>query len=350
MASRKSERLSIVSAVMPLRGLVMRMTLIFLLFAVGATVIYVRSNEEHVSMLRAEVMDIVTKVVDVLSLPVRGVIAVKESIFDAVNVYTENEFLRRQNQRLIHMQSMATQLAVENAKLRGLLNFVPEPELQFVTARVIMEVSNSLGRAAMVNAGSRDGLEKGQIVVNDKGLVGRILEVGDTSSRVLLITDINSRVPVISSITEERGILTGNNLDNPLMKHIPIATQMEAGETITTSGDGEYYPSGLPVGTVKEMREKEAVIQPFVNVGKLEYVNIIQFKHTRLTPKADKAKKPAAKSDTVKEAPKTEPTKTETPKTETKKASAPTAHVPSDAPVTTPPPAPIDTPAPAAAH
>ena len=58
----------------------------------------------------------------------------------------------------------------------------------------------------MLNAGSRDGVEKGHAVIDGTGMVGRVVEVGQRSARVLILTDLNSRIPIMVGTTGDRAI------------------------------------------------------------------------------------------------------------------------------------------------
>src|SRR5690606_4385105 len=118
-----------------------------------------------------------------------------------------------------------------------------------IATKILGDSSGPFIRSALVNAGETHGVLKGQIVINYNGLVGRIIEVGSKTSRVLLITDINSRIPIITASSRERGIVVGNNTDLLSLLYLPEDTRVQIGEIIFTSGDGESFPSGVPIGT-----------------------------------------------------------------------------------------------------
>jgi rod shape-determining protein MreC len=278
MAQRRTDKVTILGAVLPLRFLLQRLTLFFMVALAVSIIFLSRSDNPQVVKARTQVMDAVVPVVYAVSKPVEFVVYLKDSVHNIIFVYQENRTLKQQNARLLHIQNLAAQLQTENQRLRNMVNFVPEPSLEFVSARVVTDTSGPFVRAALVNAGTENGVDKGYVAVNEKGLVGRVVDVGATSARVLLLTDINSRVPVVTSKSKERGILMGNNEALPQMTHHRAENEIKVGETIVTSGDGQFFPSGMPVGIVKEVKEGHVLIEPFVRSSQLQYVNIADYK------------------------------------------------------------------------
>src|ERR1700674_4724311 len=109
----------------------------------------------------------------------------------------ENARLRDENERLRRWQSIALTLDAENQQLKAAMHWIPDPEASYVTGRVVADAGGVYAKAVLLSIGPNHGLRKGQIALDERGLVGRITEVGSRTARVLLITDMNSRGPVI---------------------------------------------------------------------------------------------------------------------------------------------------------
>lgn len=278
MAGRRTPRITISQAVLPLRVLFYRSTLLFFLAAAIALIIFSKSGNPAITKVRTQVADVLSPIVAVLSSPVTAAASLAEGVREAIFIYEENSLLRRENARLMRIQAVVAKLEAENTQLRQLLSFVPEGATSYTTARVVSGHSGHHVRMAMVNAGAEHNVTRGQVVVNEQGLIGRITEVGNHSSRIMMLTDINSRVPVITNKTRERAILTGTNTQFPLMAHLPLDSRVQPGETVVTSGDGKFFPVGVPVGTIHTVSEKGVTLEPFVEWGRLEYVNIVSYK------------------------------------------------------------------------
>ena len=113
-----------------------------------------------------------------------------------------------------------------------------DPDLRAVTARVLTDHDYAFFKSIMINAGQTDNVEKGHPVVSGDGVVGRILEAGEQTSRVLLITDINSRIPVYLEKSGYHAILAGQNTGALKIDHLPADTMLKDGEYVLTSGKG----------------------------------------------------------------------------------------------------------------
>ena len=117
----------------------------------------------------------------------------------------------------------------------------------------------------MINKGSVDGTFLGQAIVDAHGVMGQVIEVTPVSSRVMLVTDSSSRVPVQNNRTGYRAIAAGTgNPDQLELLHIPDTADFKEGDLLTSSGLGQRYPAGYPLGKVKQVIHKPG--QPFAVV------------------------------------------------------------------------------------
>jgi rod shape-determining protein MreC len=130
----------------------------------------------------------------------------------------------------------------------SLLNLQGEPEPGSVTARAVREVDGPFAQTRLVNAGAAQGVVEGGIAINEKGLVGRVIDVGQRSSRILLVTDYNSRVPVVGEVSGVRALVFGERDGDGMLTDLPERPDFVEGERILTSGEGGLFPMGLPVG------------------------------------------------------------------------------------------------------
>ena len=120
-------------------------------------------------------------------------------------------------------------------------------------------------------------VRKGQVVLSNRGVVGRIEQVGKLYSKIILITDINSKIPVMVERTRVRGILTGDNTPTPKMVFIPLEAELTVGDRIVTSGVAGTFPAGLPVGKISSIEKNNVKIKTFTNLERLEYVKIVDY-------------------------------------------------------------------------
>lgn len=262
--------------VAPVRGLAQRFAFPFLILAAFGLMLFGKAETVMVERLRADAVDIVSPILAGLSRPLATVADMAEAGGRLVDLHAENRRLRAQNRRLLRWQQAARSLAAENESLRRLLDYAPGPEARSVAARVIAKSGGVFARTVLVDAGERHGVAKGQTVVADRGLVGRIVSAGSLSARALLVTDLNSRIPVLVERSRARAILAGDNRPRPRLEFADPAGGVAAGDRILTSGHGDLFPVGVPIGVVVAEDGAGLRVRPFVRLHRIEHVRILE--------------------------------------------------------------------------
>jgi rod shape-determining protein MreC len=189
----------------------------------------------------------------------------------------ENARLRDENDQLRRWQSIALTLDAENRRLKTALRWIPDPEASYITARVVADAGGVYAKAVLLSVGPNHGLRKGQIALDERGLVGRITEVGSRTARVLLITDMNSRVPVILEGSRSHAILAGTNGPRPRLLYWSEGTVPKEGERVVTSAEANAFPANLPVGTVRYDANGIPEVEPDAQLRVLDFVRIFDY-------------------------------------------------------------------------
>lgn len=234
--------------------------------------------------LRISMSDEAVPVLKGLARPIEGIESYLDRARGLVDTYQANLRLIEENKRLVHWQQTALGLASENAQLRDLLKLTPQSAVSFATARVIASSGGAFLRELLVDAGTVNGIARGQAAITGEGLMGRVCEVGTRSARVLLIGDLNSRVPVIVERSRQRAILAGDNSERPMLLYLDPAGPVKIGDRIVTSGEGGVFPPGLPVGIVGAVDRGPPRIVPFVEASRAEYVRIVDYGFADMLP------------------------------------------------------------------
>ncbi len=261
----------------PFKVLAQRFALLLLLLAAVGLMLVGQAKTVVVDRVSAAVVDIVAPIMDVMSRPAATISQAVDSVRELASLHSENERLRRENVRLRAWQEAAMRLSTQNAALQAMLDFVPDQRATFSAARVISDSGGAFVRSMLINAGSRNGVNKGNAVLTGSGLVGRVATAGNRSARVLLITDINSRVPAVIESSRERAILAGNNSDTLRLVFLPSNTSVKPGDRVVTSGHGGVFPPGLPIGKVIAIGKGGVRVQPFARLERLEFVRTVNF-------------------------------------------------------------------------
>jgi len=180
---------------------------------------------------------------------VQALVSAKSSLVsENVKLHYQQTMLEAELQRLMAIKE-------ENSDLKELLLTSSKAKMKAMAAE-ILAVDASMARQLLVlNKGKRDGVYQGQPVLDAKGVMGQIIDVGYMSSTVLLISDSKSAVPVRNTRTGERAILVGmNNLSELSLINLPGTSGIAKDDLLVTSGLGRLYPEGYPVGRVSTVK------------------------------------------------------------------------------------------------
>jgi rod shape-determining protein MreC len=259
------------------RAAIERMSLTLLVVISAAMIIVGKADQVAFQSLRNSLMDAAAPVLDMLSRPAAALESAADRVRGFLTVYRDNMRLAEENERLLGWQQVAMRLSAENAELRDLAKLVPEPEVSFLTARVIADSGGAYARSVMVNAGRDNGVARGQAALAREGLVGRVAEVGSRAARILLITDLNSRVPVVVNGTRQRAILAGDNSARPSLRYVDSGGTIRIGDRIVTSGQGGVFPPGLPVGVVASVDSEGARVEPYAGLSRVDYLRLVDY-------------------------------------------------------------------------
>lgn len=268
---------SVVRIAAPVWGLLQRFYFPVLVLAAIALMMIGHVNIMAVEQARARVTDAFTPILNVMSRPAASVADALEYMRQLVDLHDENDKLRQENARLRQWEQVALRLEAENLSLRSLLAFKADPPANVITARVVGDPGGAFVRTVVITAGARDGVLRGQAAMAGQGLVGRVVQVGEWSSRVLLITDLNARIPVVLETSRQRAMLAGDNSDHPTLLYVPANTPVTPGERVFTSGHGGLFPPGLPVGVVETGKDGQPRVVPMADLSRLEHLQIVDF-------------------------------------------------------------------------
>jgi rod shape-determining protein MreC len=219
-----------------------------------------------------------------LSRSMQGVGNLFGTIRQAGTLAAENRAYREEIDRLQAQVVQMRELDLENQDLRHLLELRGRAPIgSLVSVNVIAQDPLSLVKAVTVDRGSDDGVTVDLPVITWRGLVGRVVEVHPTTSKVLLITDVNSAVSARIQDPESRatGTVRGTGDGRLIMQYVPRTDQMKSGDLAITSGIGGIFPSGIVVGRILQVRQKdvdvfqEALVEPAVDVRSLERLYVV---------------------------------------------------------------------------
>lgn len=175
----------------------------------------------------------------------------------------------------------------ENERLRRLIGGQSDLEYDTVIAKVVAKSPQNFYRTLIVNRGKESGIDKWMSVVayqdNIKCVVGKVIDVQRYSARIQPLIEQSSYTGAMMKDSRYSGILVGQSplSEYSLLQYINRRTEINYGDIVVTSGMGGVFPKGIMIGEIVSVSKKrygifqEALVNPYVDFGRLEEVYII---------------------------------------------------------------------------
>lgn len=169
----------------------------------------------------------------------------------------------------------------ENARFQDLLEFKRKLVYSSVVANVIGRDPSRWNAAVIVDKGELDGLKVGMPIVNNGGVIGKVVEVSSKKSKVLLLIDPQFSVAALIQESRETGVVSGTLKGLVRMRFIDRDAQIQIGDRVITSKLSSSFPESLIIGEVIRVQQssqglsQECLIQPAVSFSQLEEILVI---------------------------------------------------------------------------
>ena len=207
---------------------------------------------------------------------------------------TANEFIAWQNEQIseikgyFSLRSQNEKLAEENTVLRNYICSMDSAKLtpsnHYLNAKVVQMTTDELHNYLTINRGQKDGIQRGQGIRNEDGIVGIVRTVGRNYSVVLPIINTYTNLSCRFAKNDYIATLHWDGKDIRFAQLADVATHMvvNPGDTIITSGLSPVFPEGIPVGIVESsiLKEGESYytirVRLHTNFKRLKYVEVVQ--------------------------------------------------------------------------
>lgn len=183
-------------------------------------------------------------------------ISILEEPLSNIRVYRQalstNTYLQRQNILLQDELSKLRSVEQENSDLRSLLDLKEQSSFDLKTVTFVTKELNSMNNTFTIDAGSSDGIEVGMPVLTSDGLIGKVVLTNTHYSQVMPYFNNLFRVSARIQETQSTGIVAwnGENVSELILDFVPKTIAVDSGFVIETSGFGNEYPAGIPIGSV----------------------------------------------------------------------------------------------------
>jgi rod shape-determining protein MreC len=212
--------------------------------------------------------------------PVAAARTESKGFIDAVRGYyragSQNAALKREMELARIRLGEAAAVEQENRRLKALLGLQDAEAKPVAVARLVGASAASTRRFAYLGAGRADGVAVGMPVRSPRGVIGRILEVGNHSARVLLLTDPESVLPVRRAQDEVVAFAEGRGDGLIRIRLINLGINpLEPGDLFVTSGAGGYYQPGVAVAIATEITDDGALARIVSDPAAADYVSVL---------------------------------------------------------------------------
>lgn len=225
-----------------------------LLIALALTLIFNDMRGDSLKPARAWTAWSLTPVVWLASIPAR-LLDMARGIDTRSHIESENAALKQQQFVLSAKLSKLDALAAENRRLRELLASSARLADQVLVAEIIAVNQDPYRHQITLNRGSRDGIYRGQALVDAYGVMGQVIDVAPNTCKALLVTDPDHGIPVEINRTGLQTIAVGLGDERGLrLPFLPSNADIRNGDLLVSSSLGGRFPAGYPVGKVYDVK------------------------------------------------------------------------------------------------
>ena len=247
---------------------------LFVLIILSIIFIYVETIEARpLNYLRSFFKDAIYRGALIVSVPSKTFSNLTNYAKDHINLYSNYNQLKKENDELKNNISKTDFLELENTQLRKLIEEQVNSDSNLVSARVMLDKQSPYLNSFIINVGSNKKIKNGLAVLDGKNFIGRIVDVNFFSSRVLLVSDLNSKIPVIIEPSGFHAILSGRGKDKPTLDYLPGNHSVKSDDKIYTSGKEGIFKAGIPIGVAEKTSDKINV-KLFSDLSQITFVNI----------------------------------------------------------------------------
>lgn len=181
--------------------------------------------------------------------------------------------IKTKNIALLHKVNELNYLKFENEKLRKLLQIEKFNGYDAIGAKINFNINyEKKENFVFINKGTSNGLKIGNAVINEKGLIGRITQIGNDWSQVMLVQNLGTKLPVLMTNSKVEALISGDSKD-AIVEFVSENKEILDNDTVVTAGNGELFPRGIPIGIYKNKK-----ISLFAITKNLDHVVVLKEK------------------------------------------------------------------------
>ena len=254
-----------------------RFSLVGLIFFSVVLIILSNLNFVAINYIKSGLNEIVYRISFIVSIPEKQLQKSITIINEHVSMYSEYKVMENKIRQLENNNLNSNFLQSENSRLKRLIDeYITESDE--LVAKVLLDKDSPFLKSIIVNKGSKDKVSLGMAVLDENYLVGKIVEVNYSTSRVLLISDLNSKIPVIIEPGNVQSILSGSGKNHGEIQYFKSSNEISSENIVFTSGSGGIFKAGIPVGKIENVRINKNYVTRFLsNLDQLTFVKLVSY-------------------------------------------------------------------------
>ncbi len=234
-------------------------------------------NFKPINFLRVGINEIIYSASYLVSIPEKKIQNLNNQLGTHFNLFEIHQKTKMELEILKQKQLTNNFLKLENIKLRNLIN--ENITSNEILAKVLIDKESPFLKSIILNKGSKDNVRLGMGVIDGVYLVGQVIEVNYSNSRVLLLSDLNSKIPSVLAPQNIQAVISGTGKNFGIIEHTKddIEADLQGRDIIVyTSGLGDLFKPGIPIGKISG--DSENKVDFFSDFTQLDYVKITSFK------------------------------------------------------------------------
>ncbi len=214
----------------------------------------------------------------------------------------ENEVLREENITLSSQVARSREALLENQRLRNLIGFRDTTDYEVLAAQIINKDFTGQWNYLTLDVGSEDSVGLDMAVIDERGILGKVVLVSKRYSKVMPYVNTDFRIPAKVQPLQAFGIVRweGTRIDRLRLDHIVKTEPVEPDQLVVTAGYSGVFPPGLPIGTVDSVsartgrNELAVFVRPAAPISTVEHAFVVlqQPDPERLALEAESVRQP----------------------------------------------------------
>ncbi len=259
------------------KGAQQRFSLVALIFFSIILILLTKFNFIGINYLKIGLNEIIYRTAFIISLPEKQISKTNKVIQDHFSTYSNYKKTLSELNELKAKKYKEDFIIEENKRLRKLIDENISSSNEQI-AKVLLDKNSPFLRSIILNKGSQNNVLMGMAVLSDEYLVGKIVEVNYSTSRVLLLSDLNSKIPVSIFPGNHQSILSGTGKNFGELQYIKDKIDLNLDSVVYTSGAGGIFKSGIPVGKINLSEGTGGqFVDFFTDLSQLDFVRIVSY-------------------------------------------------------------------------